>query len=67
MNFEARIADILPYLVDIAEGLVTLHKAELLHLDLKPANIFVRKPGVFVEAVIGDLGFLLPGELLTNF
>lgn len=65
MNFEDRIADILPYLVDIAEGLVTLHKAKLLHLDLKPANIFVRKPGVFVEAVIGDLGFLLPGEKPT--
>ncbi|MCC5663053.1 protein kinase [Nostoc sp. CHAB 5784] len=62
MNFEDRIADILPYLVDIARGLVTLHQAHLLHLDLKPANIFIKKEDSEVKAVIGDLGFLLPGQ-----
>ncbi|MEH1770316.1 protein kinase domain-containing protein [Nostoc sp.] len=60
MTFEERIANILPYLKDIAQGLVTLHKAGLLHLDMKPANIFVNEEGSEVKAVIGDLGFLLP-------
>ncbi|MDZ8257728.1 protein kinase domain-containing protein [Nostoc sp. ChiQUE01b] len=60
MSFEDRIANILPYLKDIAQGLVTLHKANLLHLDMKPANIFVNEEGSEVKAVIGDLGFLLP-------
>ncbi|MEH2328165.1 protein kinase domain-containing protein [Nostoc sp.] len=60
MTFEDRIANILPYLKDIAQGLVTLHKAGLLHLDMKPANIFVNEEGSEVKAVIGDLGFLLP-------
>ncbi|MTJ07105.1 MULTISPECIES: protein kinase [unclassified Anabaena] len=61
-TFEDRIATILPYLLDIAEGLKTLHKAGLYHLDLKPANIFVKKYGNNVQSVIGDLGFLYPGE-----
>ncbi|NET10587.1 MAG: hypothetical protein F6K16_39020, partial [Symploca sp. SIO2B6] len=42
----------------VAEGLRTLHQVDLLHLDLKPANIFVRKKGSKIETVIGDLGFL---------
>ncbi len=58
MNFEERIANILPYLQDIAQGLCTLHEASYLHLDLKPANIFIRGYGPEIQTVIGDLGFL---------
>jgi|LakMenEpi03Aug12_release.lakeMendotaPanAssembly.Ray.scaffolds.fasta_scaffold04249_3 serine/threonine protein kinase len=61
-TFEDRIATILPYLIDIAQGLQTLHKAGLYHLDLKPANIFVKEDGDEVKSVIGDLGFLYVGE-----
>ncbi len=63
MDFKERIANILPYLQDIAQGLNTLHKASYLHLDLKPANIFIRGFGKDVQAVIGDLGFLEQGKL----
>ncbi|MEI2582864.1 protein kinase domain-containing protein [Scytonema sp. PRP1] len=62
MTFEDRIATILPYLLDIAQGLETIHKADLYHLDLKPANIFVKSDGLEVKSVIGDLGFLYTGE-----
>lgn len=73
MNFEERIANILPYLQDIAQGLCTLHEAGYLHLDLKPANIFIRGYGPEVQTVIGDLGFLDqndsldPRKMLGNY
>ncbi len=73
MNFEERIANILPYLQDIAQGLCTLHEAGYLHLDLKPANIFVKGYGPEVQTVIGDLGFLDqhdtldPRKMLGNY
>ena len=63
MDFPERIATILPYLQDIAQGLNTLHKANYLHLDLKPGNIFIRGYGKIVQTVIGDLGFLEQGGL----
>ena len=58
MNFDERINHMHPYIYSVAEGLKTLHQVNLLHLDLKPANIFVRKKGNKIETVIGDLGFL---------
>ncbi len=64
MNFEQRIANILPYLQDIAQGLCTLHEAGYLHLDLKPGNIFIRGYGPEVQTVIGDLGFLDQNDTL---
>ena len=67
MNFEQRIADILPYLEDIAEGLQTLHRAGYLHLDLKPANIFVKKLRQNINSVIGDLGFLEQRKSASTF
>ncbi len=57
MKFNDRIATIVPYLIKIATGLNVLYAAKLSHLDLKPANIFVKKTRGF-EVVIGDLGFL---------
>ncbi|MGA7936445.1 MAG: hypothetical protein WCA35_23025, partial [Kovacikia sp.] len=58
MDFEDRINTMQPYIYNVAQGLKTLHQVKLLHLDLKPANIFVRKKGRHIETVIGDLGFL---------
>ncbi|UBF25413.1 hypothetical protein K9N68_28065 [Kovacikia minuta CCNUW1] len=58
MDFEDRINNMQPYIYDVAQGLRTLHQVKLLHLDLKPANIFIRKKGTKIETVIGDLGFL---------
>ena len=63
MGFQERVATILPYLQDIAQGLNTLHEANYLHLDLKPGNIFIRGYGKIVQTVIGDLGFLEQGRL----
>ena len=39
-------------LCDVAEGLAFIHNRGILHLDLKPGNIFLTKNG----AVIGDFG-----------
>ena len=63
LNFEQRIANILPYLQDIAQGLNYLHKANYLHLDLKPANIFIKSYGQDVRCAVGDLGFLETSQL----
>ena len=63
LSFEQRIANILPYLQDIAQGLNYLHKANYLHLDLKPANIFIKSYGQDVRCAIGDLGFLETSQL----
>lgn len=58
MVFEDRISVILPYLLDITQGLKALHMAKIFHYDLKPSNIFIKLSGNKVQAVIGDLGFL---------
>jgi serine/threonine protein kinase len=58
LDFRDRTNNILPFLLDIAQGVKLLHQAGYLHLDLKPANIFVRRLGEKFESAIGDLGFL---------
>ena len=58
MSFRERVNTILPYIVSVAQGLKTLHSAQLLHLDLKPANIFVKNDGQHIKTAVGDLGFL---------
>jgi len=59
-NFKDRTATILPFLETIVVGLEKLYSEEYTHLDLKPANIFVKKKevGSGFEAVVADLGFL---------
>jgi serine/threonine protein kinase len=42
---------------DVAKGLMFLHRLDLVHLDIKPANIFVSPRGLFK---IGDLGLVSP-------
>lgn len=58
LNFDDRIDNILPFLEDITQGVKLLHQAGYLHLDLKPANIFIRIFEQNIECAIGDLGFL---------
>jgi len=62
-DFETRFKTILTYAFPIAEGLRALNYTDNYHLDLKPANIFVRKKSKTIETVIGDFGFLHPSEI----
>lgn len=69
MNFGYAVAEMMPYLIDIAVGLDTLHQCKLRHLDLKPANIFIRELGGDIQAAIGDLSFLnqaIEPEIIPN-
>jgi eukaryotic-like serine/threonine-protein kinase len=63
-----------PILEDVLEGLVATHKAGVVHRDVKPANIFLRKGSRGrVRAVLLDLGVakirgeapMLDGDVLT--
>lgn len=58
MTYKERISTILPFLLNIAQGLKLLHDVKMFHLDVKPANIFVKQEGDEVRSVIGDLGYL---------
>src|SRR4030095_1576371 len=68
MPFEDRIRTALPFLRDIVVGLSRLHRVSyanggpLFHLDIKPANIYVKRDDTKgVVCALGDLGFL-PSE-----
>lgn len=65
MRYRERIGTILPYLIGVAKGIKTLHASGLLHLDIKPANIFVNDDPKNLEVVIGDFGFLETSEEQT--
>lgn len=66
MPFDRRIQTMLPYLLDIGQGLKALHLTGLFHYDIKPANIFVKRQGDMVQAVVGDLGFLENQNLVST-
>ena len=68
MTFEDRIRTALPFLRDIVVGLSRLHRVSygnggpLFHLDIKPANIYIRHDDTKgIVCALGDLGFL-PSE-----
>jgi wee1-like protein kinase len=48
---------VIQMLKDVARGLKFLHSLDLVHLDIKPANILVSSRGTFK---IGDLGLVSP-------
>ena len=48
---------VLAMVKDVAKGLKFLHSLDLVHLDIKPANILVSSRGTFK---IGDLGLVSP-------
>lgn len=69
MDFRQRIQTAIPFLRYIATGIEQLHQVEesmdgpLFHLDIKPANIFVRKDRADgMICALGDLGYLPPSS-----
>ena len=67
MTFEDRIRTALPFLRDIVVGLSRLHRVSytnggpLFHLDIKPANIYIKRDDTKgIVCALGDLGFLPP-------
>ena len=59
-SHEKRVQYMYPFLKDIVKGLRTLYSAEFAHLDIKPANIFVKDEGDDFEVVLADMGMVNP-------
>ncbi|KAF4569553.1 hypothetical protein EYR36_009348 [Pleurotus pulmonarius] len=54
----------LPLVRDVAKGLAYLHKYDIIHADIKPANILAQNSSSGVRAVIADFGSAkIEGEL----
>jgi serine/threonine protein kinase len=49
-------AMMLTWMLQIAEGLASLHAHKILHLDLKPANVLLSREGPYLTAKICDFG-----------
>jgi eukaryotic-like serine/threonine-protein kinase len=52
----------LEYVRQIGEALVVVHQRDLIHCDIRPANIFLRIQGSEVDAVLADFGLALDVE-----
>ena len=55
--------------LDVLEGLICLHKAEIIHGDIKPANVLVfttSDPDVPVVAKLNDFGMCIPLQQDNN-
>jgi serine/threonine protein kinase len=69
LPFSTRIQTCRPFWDQVGAGLLELHRARCVHLDLKPANIYYRRPAspvLPVSVVIGDLGFIGQPALATT-
>lgn len=66
LNFEERVRTILPFLIQIAHGVRTIHKARQYHFDLKPANILVNDELGIPDVVVGDLGSIQHKEVSAS-
>lgn len=49
---------LLDFLIQIMEGINQIHSQGMIHRDLKPQNIFLKKEEDNITLVIGDFGFL---------
>jgi serine/threonine protein kinase len=59
-------ADLLPLARLVAEGLRTAHSKNILHRDVKPANLLVRREGGEWQAKLIDFGLALRGTTLQS-
>ena len=56
-------ADALPIMYQLARGLEFISKEKVVHRDIKPDNIFVKKEGHHMIFKLGDFGFAVKKEL----
>lgn len=53
--------------MDVASALVQMHSRGVVHVDLKPENVFlVNRPGGGLMAKLGDLGLALGESIGAN-
>jgi serine/threonine protein kinase len=58
LSYAHRASAILPFLIGVARGLVTLHSAEKMHHDIKPGNVFIQLSDQSVTTLLGDFSFV---------
>lgn len=63
-DFDAGATPLLPYVCDLADALGYLHDQGLVHRDVKPHNILIRKDG---RAMLLDLGLLRDSSFVPGY
>src|SRR5438552_2626319 len=66
-----KAADLVSVLLDVSMGLTYLHGQKIVHCDIKPENILVKRSGPY-RGYVGDLGYAHliaddPREILVRF
>src|SRR5262249_28750917 len=60
------VEDVLPVARQVAEGLQAAHGARILHRDVKPANVLVRKEATGWKAKVIDFGLAMPQKVVQT-
>lgn len=60
------VADVLAVAAQVAQGLQAAHSAAVLHRDVKPANLLVRKEASGWKVKIIDFGLALPQKVVES-